>query len=43
MGEKSPEKKSPSPLETKPADRPVPEKTAKGLGNAALNGAGTKK
>ena len=42
MGEKSPEKKSPSPLETKPIDRQIPEKTATGLGNTALKGAGKK-
>jgi hypothetical protein len=38
MGEKTPEKKSPSPLETKPVDRQVPEKTAKKLGGMALKG-----
>lgn len=42
MGEKSPEKKSPSPLETKPVERQIPEKTAKDLGATALKGA-TKK
>ncbi len=42
MPEKSPEKKSPSPLETKPKDRQIPDKTAKGLGSAALKGAGKK-
>ncbi len=42
MGEKNYEKKNPSPIEVKPKDRPIPEKTAKALGNAALKGPGKK-
>lgn len=38
MGEKNYEKKSPSPLEVKPVERQIPEKTAKDLGRAALKG-----
>jgi hypothetical protein len=42
MGEKTPEKKSPSPLETKAVERQIPEKTARGIGSTALKGAGKK-
>jgi hypothetical protein len=42
MSEKSPEKKSPSPLETKPVDKKVPPKTARALGGAAIKGSGKK-
>jgi hypothetical protein len=41
--EKNPEQKKPTPLELKPVEpRQVPDKTAKGLGSAALKGAGKK-
>jgi hypothetical protein len=42
MGEKNYEKKSPSPLETKPVERQIPEKAAKDLGRTALKGAAKK-
>lgn len=42
MSEKNYEKKSPSPLEKKPVDKKVPEKTARVLGGAAIKGSGKK-
>jgi hypothetical protein len=42
VGEKNYEKKNPSPLEIKPTERPIPDKTAKAAGSLALKGAGKK-
>jgi hypothetical protein len=43
VGEKSPEIKGrPSPLEKKPRERQIPDKTVKSLGKAAVKGAGKK-
>lgn len=42
MGEKNPEMKKPTPIEVKPTDRQIPDKTAKAAGSLALKGAGKK-
>jgi hypothetical protein len=40
VGEKSPERKAPSPLEKKPRERQIPDKTVKAIGKAAVKGTG---